>query len=366
MAQQKKPEMWFMDLAKSRIMLFFSKSCELVLFFGCLWITLTMTDPTAKTWANGIINTVFITIMGFAIDAAFPESWMHVVLQRLEGKDEQFKWSRAIALTMTFLVAANVIYTMFAGDSGNTAASGIPTNAQGWIVDSLIIVRLLVGISYVAIRECQGMIDRRTPLTPPALQSDSWQWVGLAAHLQQEFLQALTKQGGELTEMIRDLSARVEQEKNALRAEDQRLLASMQETKNTPSDLLVQGVCERLKTLFLEQSATTIPQMAPPKSGEEKRQKNAVVREQKQLIKTGVPDVSRRPRKILDTEVDAIVWPIKNSDKSLSHRKIAPLTEYSETVVYASLKRWRESQSSVCVESPETREEAKEESETIG
>ena len=58
---QKQGEMYFLDMAKSKVVMFAGKSCELVIFFGCLWITLIMTNPGAANWADGGINSFFLT-----------------------------------------------------------------------------------------------------------------------------------------------------------------------------------------------------------------------------------------------------------------------------------------------------------------
>src|SRR3984893_3443096 len=95
--QSNRPEMYFLDLAKSKVVMFAGKSCELVIFFGCLWITLVMTNPGAVRWLNGGINSFFLTSMGFAVDAASTESSLDVVSEGLVGKRTQFKCSVAIA-----------------------------------------------------------------------------------------------------------------------------------------------------------------------------------------------------------------------------------------------------------------------------
>ena len=103
--------------------------------------------------AGGSINGFFLTSMGFAVDAAFPESWLHVVAQKLEGKRAQFKWSVAIAIAMLVLVAINGI---------TAGAEGVlHVEMPKWLLATVIITRLLMGICYVAIRECQSFINRR-------------------------------------------------------------------------------------------------------------------------------------------------------------------------------------------------------------
>lgn len=164
-----------------------------------------------------------------------------------------------------------------------------------------------------------------------------------------QFHQALATQKQEientLREQIADVSQRFENTLGAQRLENRQLLAMLEEAKNTPSEVFVQTVFERIKTVFLQsvvvQEETKTPPALPPAGLKKQSIKTPVEDTQKQEQEQAL-EASRKPRKKLsDEEVDAIVWPLKNSDTSLSHRRIAPLTEYSETVVYASLKRWQ-------------------------
>ena len=156
-------EMWYITLAKSKIMRFFSVSCELVIFFGCLWLTLVTILPGAEKWLDGGVNSFFLVVMGFAVDAAMPESWLHVVEQHLEKRATQFKWSIAIAIAMLILVICNIVYTKVVGETGKT-----PDGAMGIIVNSLLIARMFIGICYVTIRGCQDFLTRKEQPTAPA------------------------------------------------------------------------------------------------------------------------------------------------------------------------------------------------------
>lgn len=156
-AKQKpeREEMWWLMLAKSKTMRFFSVSCEFIIFLGCLWLTLVTIMPDAESWAYGGINKFFLVAMGFAVDAALPESWLHVVGQYIDKQWSQFRWSVSIAVLMMILVIANIVYTKLTGSDGQSAA-GIP-----WLVDTLLIARMFIGIVYVTIRECQEFISRK-------------------------------------------------------------------------------------------------------------------------------------------------------------------------------------------------------------
>jgi hypothetical protein len=70
--------------------------------------------------------------------------------------------------------------------------------------------------------------------------------------------------------------------------------------------------------------------------------------------------ISKRPRRIDPAEVDAVVHPLLDQDHRLTHRKIAamPGIPYTETVLYASVKRWRNAQPVVEHTSPNTTPDA--------
>ena len=151
-----RPEMWWMMLAKSKTMRFFAVSCEFVLFLGCLWLTLVTIIPEATGWLWGSVNQFFLVGLGFAVDAALPEAWLHVVDQWTEKKRQHLLWSIPIAIAMLLLVVANMVYTKLTGSSGTQ-----PGGATEILVNSLLVARMFIGICYVTIRECQSFIDRK-------------------------------------------------------------------------------------------------------------------------------------------------------------------------------------------------------------
>lgn len=195
-------EMWLIILAKSKTMRFFAVSCEFIIFLGCLWLTLVTILPAATNWANGTIDKFFLVAMGFAVDAALPEAWLHVVDQYTETprKKAHLKWSIPIAIGMLLLVVANIVYTKLAGNSRPDAALNV-------VVDVLLIARMFLGISYVTIRECQSFLDRKQARQQP-----------LAVDLDQR-----------ITEAIASLTAQLEARLAPLAAEQARMLASIQQ-----------------------------------------------------------------------------------------------------------------------------------------
>lgn len=191
-------EMWWIMLAKSKTMRFFAVSCEFIIFLGCLWLTLVTIMPTATGWLNGGIDSFFLIAMGFAVDAALPEAWLHVVDQYISTprKKSQLKWSVPIAIGMLLLVIANFVYAKLAGTSGQQ-----PTGAIEGLVNALLIARMAIGIGYVTIRECQSFIDRKQAkqhATPPAqdIQHMIDQAVnGLQSQFDQRLAGIFTEQG---------------------------------------------------------------------------------------------------------------------------------------------------------------------------
>lgn len=187
-----KQEMWFLDLAKSKIIMAASKSCELVIFFGTLWLTLVTIVPGAEGWANGIVNTVFMAVLGFAVDAAMPESFLHVVLQYLEEKRNQLKWSIPLAIAMFALVVANVLYSKLD-----------PAGNMTWLINTLLILRMIIGICYVSVRECQNLIDRHHPTFPRATIEEKFEHIeALIAQQVAQFEQQITDQIAHVTAQI--------------------------------------------------------------------------------------------------------------------------------------------------------------------
>src|SRR5581483_11017522 len=180
-------EMWWVILAKSKTLRFFAVSCEFILFLGGLWITFTVNDPASKAWLSGNINLIFLTVMGWAVDAAMPEAWLHVVIQHVQQERGQLGWSKFVARAISVLFIGNIVSSVFTGGDTSGGMRGAPTDATDWILLILVILRISVGFVYITVRQCQEWIKRQNPeAAPPALYSDSWPLVGLAAWFQSE------------------------------------------------------------------------------------------------------------------------------------------------------------------------------------
>jgi hypothetical protein len=203
-------EMWWLTIAKSKTMRFFAVSCEFIIFLGCLWLTLVTVLPNAEGWFNGTIDSFFIVAMSFAVDAALPEAWLHVVDQYTETprKRSQLAWSIPIAGGMLILVVANIIYAKVTGQS-STAPSG---SAAIW-VDILLISRMFIGISYVTIRECQSFLDRKhakqqpAPLAPIEVQALVHQEMSSLQTTFQQMLAGMTDEQARLTQTLQQLQS---------------------------------------------------------------------------------------------------------------------------------------------------------------
>lgn len=197
-----KEEMWLIILAKSKTMRFFSVSCEFILFLGCLWLTMTTILPDTIGWANGSINGFFLVAMGFAVDAAMPEAWLHVVDQWTDNprKIMHLRWSVGIAIAMSLLVVANVTYSKISGTSAEH-----PTGPMEAVVNTLLIARILIGISYVAIRECQSFLDRKQAKQQPIMSQAITDLQQIIADLQTQFGQRLVAIATEQKHTFADL-----------------------------------------------------------------------------------------------------------------------------------------------------------------
>jgi hypothetical protein len=255
--KQKRPELWYIDSAKAKVILFAAKSCELIIFFGGLWITLVVLNPEAATWVNGVIHRFFLTTLAFAIDAAFPESWIHAILQKAQGQRTQFKWSVGIAIFMTFLVIFNIIAIV---------VKGLP----GWIDPVLIVTRMGIGFGYVAIRETQGALSRRemsdAVQLPPSVSFDSWQLTGLAAWLTQQWQTGLNALRAEMNQQLGQLAQSADlqelaetQQVNLVDLQVQRLFAEVQEVQECAEpEIDYQQLAVALAPLFQQRMEASV------------------------------------------------------------------------------------------------------------
>lgn len=242
--KQPRPEMWLITLAKSKIMRFFAVSCEFIIFLGCLWLTLVTILPSATTWLWGGVDTFFMVAMGFAVDAALPEAWLHVVDQYLEKKKAQLRWSIPIAVAMLVLVIANVVYTKLTGQS-----EAHPTGAMEAVVNTLLIARMFIGISYVTIRECQSFIDRKQYNQAPPAQS---------VPVEELIKKAADELQTQVDQRLTELAGNQKQSLDLFRIEQQRLLSKVQDIEaSVPAldyDAIARAMMPYLKATFQNQA----------------------------------------------------------------------------------------------------------------
>jgi hypothetical protein len=274
----KREEMWVIQLAKSKIVRAFAVSCELMLFLGGLWVTLTVNEPDALTWAIGpiVLNTVVMTAMGWAVDAALGESWLHVVIQHVKQETGMEKWSRAVAVGISLLFAANIVYALVARDASQVAQQSGGMNATTLVLFLLTALRIFIGFVYITVRECQGWITRHkaeTASAPPAL-IDEWPLVAALASIQQ-LPQTLTDLQADMEKQLEKLASTQQsalvglvneqrlselfdlqiQKANLVDLQVQRLFSEVQNLQNDASqpldfDALTQHVMARLQSEF--------------------------------------------------------------------------------------------------------------------
>lgn len=209
-----KEEMWFIQLAKSKIVRAFAVSCELVLFLGGLWVTLTVNEPDAVSWAIGpiVINSIVMTAMGWAVDAALGESWLHVVIQHVKQEKSMENWSKAVAIGISLLFAANVVYALVARDADKTASQQSGMNATTIILFVLTALRIFIGFTYITVRECQGWITRHKEEGTQAQQGTPQ---APALDVEKIVNEALAKQANDQAQVMADLKAELAEVKKA-------------------------------------------------------------------------------------------------------------------------------------------------------
>jgi hypothetical protein len=214
-------------------------------------------------------------MMGFAIDAAMPEGWLHVVAQHLEHKPSQQRWSKAVASAMSLLFLGNIVYSFLTtGDTSGGTSGGFPSDVQGWVLLSLMVLRVSVGFLYITVRECQEFISRyeakaqhTQPPTPATPLVD---------------VEALVRQV--LSESVVSLQSQQQQALQLMRIEQQRMLSHVQEVQKSIASLDSEAVITRLtshgEALFeavrqqvtiheAESEATQVPQIGAPKRQKE-------------------------------------------------------------------------------------------------
>lgn len=317
-------EMWWIMLAKSKTMRFFSVSCEFIIFLGCLWLTLVTIEPTATSGdIGGAINTFFLVAMGFAVDAALPEAWLHVVDQFITKprKHSQLKWSVPVAVGMLLLVVANFVYAKLGDPNG-----GIPTDAMQALINTLLIARMFIGISYVTIRECQSFIDRKQASLKPALPN--------MPDVQQMIDQALAGQ-----------QAKVEQRLAGISTEQGRMVASLQQLQNTPAtvpqidvEAIVSEVTARIETQLqaklrqidaqMRQSVRVSP-VVETGQHETKTLVSAKQAVSPNIVPLPAPRSLRQRNPSQDADVEATIIRLLDQDKSYTVRALAQLANTS-------------------------------------
>jgi len=335
--KQTRQEMWWVILAKSKTLRFFAVSCEFILFLGGLWITFTVNDPESKTWLSGNVNLVFLTVMGWAVDAAMPEAWLHVVIQHVQKERGQLGWSKFVAGAISVLFIGNIIYSVFTGGDTTDGISGAPKDATGWILLVLVILRISVGFVYITVRQCQEWIKRQPDhAAPPALAFDSWPLVGLAAWFQQELQMTLANLSASFDQRLDERLDREAKKYNLLDLQVSRLRSEVQDLQALPIDydMVTHRVLTQLKADFdawkqtqldaLEHASQLQLDASTPAS--ELRQKSASRRKNDASTKI----ITMRQPAASSTEKKAAIHRLLDEDQSLSSYRLAALVGCSE------------------------------------
>ena len=277
-------------------------------------------------------------------------------LARLARRDGDEKGAQQATWLGRGLITVMLVSVVIAGlEQKVTIPGGVKTGSDL----TLIVIRSACSVFYGKVVHALKADHPSTPVQPaqpPQSDVDIQQLVSTAIG------EAVAKLAADQQQLLADLAKQQKQE----------LLTSIQEVQQNQQAIqladpgisteeIVEHVFARLQTAFLEQQEVTkTPLLTASRNthqDENTEQKRSVFSHQKQVRKTETVEIAKRSRKIDESEVDAVVWPIKEREKNLSHRKIAPMTPYSETVVYSSLKRWQAAQPIVSGDLPETEEE---------
>jgi len=283
-------------------------------------------------------------------------------LARLAKRDGDEKGAQQATWLGRGLITVMLVSVVIAGLEQKVA---IPDGVKTGSDLTLIVIRSACSVFYGKVVHALKADHPSAPTQPsqqPQPEIDIQQLVSTAIG------EAVAKLAADQQQLLADLTKQQEQVSMLQRKEQQELLTSIQEIQQSQltdpevsTEEIVERVFMRLQTVFLEQQeAIKTPLLAASKNtfqDENAKQKRPVFPRQKQARKTEAVEIAKRSRKIDENEVDAVVWPIKEREKGLSHRKIAPMTPYSETVVYSSLKRWQAAQPVVSGDLPETEEE---------
>lgn len=351
MMKQPRQEMWWVILAKSKTLRFFAVSCEFILFLGGLWITFTVNDPESKAWLGGNINLIFLTVMGWAVDAAMPEAWLHVVIQHVQRERGQLVWSKFVAICISVLFIGNIIYSVFTGGDRTGGVAGAPTDVTSWALLILVILRITVGFVYITVRQCQEWIKRQPGAgqLPPAMDIQaqfSWSLVAVSAWLEQHqeqrladlqttFEQRLAELVSTQQTALTDLQTRTAQQVNLVDLQIQRVLSEVQELQTLPDyDAVTQYVMTHLRAEFdawkqAQIDAVThasLPQLDAPKDASEMRQKHA----SKSKRDASTKIITMRQPSASSTDKKERIHQLLAEDESLSSYRLATLVGCSE------------------------------------
>lgn len=363
-------EMWLITLAKSKTMRFFAVSCEFMIFLGCLWLTLVTILPDAAGWLSGGIDNFFLVSLGFAVDAALPEAWLHVVDQytTTPRKIAQLRWSVPIAIGMLLLVVANFIYAKLEGTTGAQ-----PSGAMETVVNILLIARMFIGISYVTIRECQSFLDRKQtsqqPATPalPDLQQQIAEAIAEVSHAFEQRLADLALQVGQIASSAAvDVASLTEEVTRQVEAHQEAALRQHLASGEARFQTAMRQYVASLEAR-VEASISSMRQRTIVSEAREARSSNQL--EAPRGRHEGASDVTRRgpeTAKIVAlrqpeaamSEKRAAVYRLIKQDRRLSSYAIAEQTGIPVSTVQRYLKDWKSRQTEAGQETAEAGGEA--------
>jgi hypothetical protein len=342
-----------------------SRAAEAILTVTILYATLQIFTET-----NPQVDLGMFLAQQIALDAGGIGLIKMANQARRDGQTESAHKARTVALILMVLMGIGVVIAEVESKITTTTTLLVGQHLVTSTLDFkhaypevAIVIEVLLLIARGAMAIVYGFTihdlesaqpEEQAPASPPAEE--------VQALVKSAVTEALATLERAQTQRMHDLSTQIERMIHEQQQEQQRVHTVIQEVQDThhtlqitgpaPSqEAIVNAVVARLHTLAAEQQATknTRQLAAPAHSIVDGAISAHTLQPRVPTLAAGhtpQTEIAKRSKRIDPAEIDAVVHPLLDRDHSLTHRKIAALPgiAYTETVVYASVKRWRNTQ----------------------
>jgi HAMP domain-containing protein len=341
-----------------------SRAAEAILTVTILYATLQIFTET-----NPQVDLGMFLAQQIALDAGGIGLIKMANQARRDGQMESAHKARTVALILMVLMGIGVVIAEVESKITTTTTLLVGQRLVTTTLDfkhaypeAAIVIEVLLLIARGAMAIVYGFTihdlesaqpEEQAPASPPADE--------VQALVKSVVTEAVATLERAQTQRIHELSTQIEHVVQLQQTEQQRVCTIIQEVQDTqrtfqvagpaPSqDAVVNAVMARLHTLFAEQQAAkNTRKLAAPAHAVVDGASSAHTPQPRvptSVGHTSQAEIAKRSRRIDPAEVDAVVHPLLDRDHSLTHRKIAamPGIVYTETVVYTSVKRWRNTQ----------------------